>query len=80
LLCCSYLGHDVTAKVLIDAGSDVNAQNSQGYTPLDLAVAGDHYDTVNVLLEKGAVVENENDDRCGVFEVFVELSSRMLPP
>ncbi|CAJ0602435.1 unnamed protein product [Cylicocyclus nassatus] len=57
-------GHDVTAKVLIDAGSDVNARNSQGKTPLDLAVEGDHYDTVNVLLEKGAVIESANDDRC----------------
>ncbi|KAK6747542.1 hypothetical protein RB195_000627 [Necator americanus] len=56
-------GHEVTTKVLIDAGSDVQAKNSREETALDCAVAAGQLDTVTVLLHNGAVIENKGDER-----------------
>ncbi|KHJ93883.1 ankyrin repeat protein, partial [Oesophagostomum dentatum] len=55
--------HDITAKVLIDAGSDIEAKNSHEETALDLAVANGKLETVKMLLQNGAVIEHPNDDR-----------------
>lgn len=39
---------------LIEAGANINARASSGYTPLMLAVQEQNKDTVNVLLDAGA--------------------------
>ena len=44
------------AKVLLDLGTDVHAQDKQGSTPLRLAVAAGHIETGKVLVEIGGSV------------------------
>ncbi len=47
-------GHVDTVKVLIAKGTDVNAKDQDGWTPLHLAAYKCHIDIVKVLLKKGA--------------------------
>lgn len=42
-------------KLLIQYGADINKQNRQGYTPLDVAVLGGQYKAAEYLLEQGAI-------------------------
>ena len=42
------------ARVLIEAGADVNKQGEHGRTALHMAAAWGHADTVQLLLENGA--------------------------
>jgi len=49
-------GNSEVAAMLIGAGARLNQTNQYGATPLMLAVANDHLDTVRVLLEAGADV------------------------
>ena len=44
------------AKVLLDAGADLNARSSSGYTPLMWAIEGGHPEIVSYLLDCGAKV------------------------
>ncbi len=43
-----------SARILCDAGADVNLADPDGSTPLLLAIANGHYDTAALLLQKGA--------------------------
>src|SRR3990167_5297602 len=43
-------------NILLDAGADIEARNSYGFTPLLSAVEHNHIDTVNLLLARGADV------------------------
>jgi len=43
-----------SSKHLLQAGADINAQNSHGLTPLQIATHNGHYDTMRILLEAGA--------------------------
>ena len=45
---------------MILAGADVNAQNSDGATPLHRAVVGDYYAAVSLLIGAGAEVDAQN--------------------
>lgn len=47
-------GRTAIAKILIDAGADVNARGDDGYTPLFWAVSWKSGKIVNLLLENGA--------------------------
>ena len=52
----AFFGHIDAARVLLDAGADVNAvsQNSLANTPLHAATAGKHSDVAILLLANGA--------------------------
>jgi uncharacterized protein len=56
LLRASLIGHTAAVEALLDKGSDVNARDQNGWTPLLEAVFGGHADTVRVLLDRGANV------------------------
>ena len=52
-------------QVLIDAGADVEAQDTDGLSPLLFASSSGHLDIVKMLVEAGAVcVTNNNDATC----------------
>ncbi|RCN36187.1 ankyrin repeat protein [Ancylostoma caninum] len=53
--------HEVTVKVLIDAGSDIEVKNSHEETALDCAVREGRLGAVKVLLDHGALIENKDD-------------------
>ncbi|EPB66004.1 ankyrin repeat protein, partial [Ancylostoma ceylanicum] len=53
--------HEVTVKVLIDAGSDIEVKNSHEETALDCAVREGRLGAVKVLLDHGALIENKED-------------------
>lgn len=42
------------AKLLIDAGANVNMKDTVGKTPIDYAIENDHKDVVDLLLSSGA--------------------------
>ena len=48
--------HKKTVELLIANGSDVNAKNQNGYTPLHKAVDDGHKEIVELLIAKGADV------------------------
>jgi uncharacterized protein len=67
-------------KVLIESGADVNARNKAGLTPLwDAAVVGDGQ-SVELLVQKGARVNEKSGDRTPLLAVcaFEEFGSAMV--
>ena len=52
-------GNPEVVVMLLDAGSDISAQDTQGWTPLYAAVASGFEDAVNVLLVRGAPVNEK---------------------
>jgi len=54
LISASVFGKPEAAKILLDAGADVNFQNNDGSTALHTAAFFCHKDIVAMLLEKGA--------------------------
>ncbi|UYV77791.1 EPM2AIP1 [Cordylochernes scorpioides] len=53
---CSKFGHVDTARILIEAGAEVNRKDYSSSTPLDLAIFDEHVEMVKLLLESGAHV------------------------
>eukprot|EP01043_Picozoa_sp_COSAG02_P059318 COSAG02_NODE_7537_length_2969_cov_24.612892_5_plen_215_part_01 len=51
---CARRGHVNVARLLLDAGAKVDAQNAGGYSALMLACYWNHSEMVNLLLSKGA--------------------------
>jgi ankyrin repeat protein len=47
------------AKVLLEAGADVNAKNAAGWTPFHFAALYDHPDTASLLKAHGAKETNK---------------------
>src|SRR5258708_39236877 len=43
------------AKLLIDAGADVNTHGHDGWTPLHYAVVGHSMDTIQLLVQRGSI-------------------------
>ena len=64
----AYEGHTEIVKALIKAGADEDATNSDGYTPLILAILHGHKETANSLnpaLSCGQVTrKNKEDKKC----------------
>ncbi|MEZ5040432.1 MAG: ankyrin repeat domain-containing protein [Saprospiraceae bacterium] len=56
-------------KFMIEKGTDVNAQNNEGWTPLMQAVEGGNMTIINLLLEKGADINQQ--DKEGHTALFV---------
>jgi ankyrin repeat protein len=57
LHCAAWKGHAEVAKLLLDAGADVNAQNSNGHyggTPLHAAAHGNQRAVAELLITHGA--------------------------
>jgi ankyrin repeat protein len=62
MMISGYGSHDVL-EALIDAGADVNATDSNGFTPLIVgAVLADDPDIIATLIEAGADVDAESAD------------------
>jgi hypothetical protein len=63
LILASTYGPTELVKALLDAGSDVNAKDVRGMTPLMLALSTDHQDvaTIQLLLERGADVNAKDN-------------------
>jgi ankyrin repeat protein len=55
-------GHEVTVRLLLDAGTDVEAKDNDGQTPLSKAAGRGHKETVRLLLDWGADVRAEDND------------------
>lgn len=55
-------GHDEAARILINAGADLTATDSRGWTPLHHAAFACRVQTVKLLLAKGAAVDAKTVD------------------
>ncbi|TRY85675.1 hypothetical protein DNTS_020371 [Danionella cerebrum] len=60
MMVCVVTGDVDVASLLISAGADVNAQDTDGKTPLMVAVLKNHEQLVQMLLNKGADSEIQN--------------------
>jgi ankyrin repeat protein len=67
-----------SARVLIDAGADVNAPDPEGQTPLLIAIANAHYDVGAMLLERGA--DPNKADQAGVGPLYAAVDMNTMAP
>lgn len=58
---CYYGGMLRIAKILIDHGADVNARRKRGQTPLMMAAQNGHLEVVQLLVESGASLTEDDD-------------------
>ena len=54
-------GYLADVKHHLDAGTDVNARDKDGATPLDLAIVSDHTETADLLRKHGGKTGEELD-------------------
>lgn len=55
-------GHLIASKLLVEAGSDLDAVTDEGQTPLQTAAGGGHWVVVRFLVEAGANLNSRSDD------------------
>ncbi|KAK2593560.1 hypothetical protein QQS21_008735 [Conoideocrella luteorostrata] len=60
LLWAAKKGYTATARLLIEQGAAIEAQNSHGSTPLIAAAANGHEAAARLLIEQGATIEAHN--------------------
>jgi hypothetical protein len=60
LHCACVAGRTAAAKLLVERGAGLAAGTRDGQTPAHMAVVGGHLETLRVLLEYGAPLEQEN--------------------
>lgn len=58
LFCNQRFGHLNVARILLENGADLNAQNKLGASVLTIASRGGHISVIKLLLESGAYVDN----------------------
>lgn len=62
LMSVSYLGHLKIAAVLLDAGADVNASDTNGHTPLSNAAFQGQSEIVRLLIKRGARIDDKDNE------------------
>jgi uncharacterized protein len=65
------------ARVLAEAGADLNATNRDGATAMTLAIVNGHYDLADLLLDKGA--DPDTPDAVGMTALYAAIDMRTLP-
>ena len=73
-------GHQPVVQKLLASGAGVNLQNSEGYTPLMLAVKRGRTETVKTLLSSGADIGIQGFDRKSAIDLAVEYERKALLP
>ena len=68
----SRMGHVDLARMLIEHGADVSAQNEDGWTALHLASGNGNVDLAQMLIERGADVSAQNEDRSTALHLALE--------
>ena len=59
--CAAYLNHQQIVDILLKHGADINIKNSNGLTPLDIAlIENNNFDSVAILVGKGAKISQKN--------------------
>lgn len=53
LHCAAYSGYQDCVQAMLEAGSEVNLQDSEGITALHWAASSGHMDTVTLLIQQG---------------------------
>ena len=69
LICAIYAGQKNAVKYLLDRGANIEAQDLSGDTPLWTAVAHNHKEIVELLLDRGA----DPRRRCGISDRYSPL-------
>ena len=59
-------------KLHLDEGSDVNAKDEDGVTPLQYAAEGGYNEIVELLIDKGANVNAKDDDGATPLDVAIQ--------
>jgi ankyrin repeat protein len=70
-------GAQAAARVLADAGADLNATNRDGATATVLAIINGHYDLADLLLDQGA--SPNTADVVGMTALYAAIDMRTLP-
>ena len=58
----AWYGHYRIVSYLLDHGADVSTQGHLNMTPLNMATARNHIDTVNILIDAGAKLDAQTRD------------------
>jgi ankyrin repeat protein len=66
------------ARALIDAGAEVNATDTEGSTPLLIAILNAHYDMAAALLERGA--DPNQTDQTGTGPLYAVVDMHTMAP
>ncbi len=77
LLFASREGCVECAKVLVDAGADLNAADPDGISPLISALINGHYDVAGILVDKGAHVNLS--DKTGRTALYAAVDDHSMP-
>ena len=70
-------GRLASAKVLLDAGADINIVTPDRHTPLIIALSSGHFDVAGLLIERGADVNME--DKVGQTALYAAVDAHTVP-
>ncbi|CBH15348.1 hypothetical protein, conserved [Trypanosoma brucei gambiense DAL972] len=78
LMTAAYKGHIHVVRFLVDAGADINATNSAGFSALHMAASAINYHIVRFLLDHGADPTKKNHQGYSAYCVAVQNASLPL--